>query len=96
MWFKVTGQQVELHIFAKPNAKRSEITGVSEQGLCVALHARPQDGEANAELIVFLSGLLKIPRSKIILRRGDSSRYKSILLPLTAEVQAFLAKFAEK
>lgn len=93
MWYKLNGNQVEMRIYAKPNAKRSEITGVSEHGLCVALHARPQDGEANAELIKFLSELLNIPKSKIKLQRGDSSRYKMCVLPLTADVQVLLKKF---
>ncbi len=95
MWYKIKDNQVELRIYAKPNAKRSEITGVSENGLCVALHARPQDGEANAELIKFLSDLLRIPKSKIKLQRGDSSRYKLCILPLTADVQVLLTKFSQ-
>lgn len=94
MWYKIKDNQVELRIYAKPNAKRSEITGVSENGLCVALHARPQDGEANKELIKFLSDLLRIPKSKIKLQRGDSSRYKLCILPLTADVQVLLTKFS--
>ena len=90
MWYKIDGQQVELRIFAKPNARCSEITGVSEHGLCVALHARPQDGEANAELIALLARQFKIPKTKVVLRRGEGSRHKVVVLPLTAAVQAFL------
>ena len=96
MWYKVIGQQIELHIFAKPNAKRSEITGVNERGLCVAVHASPKEGEANAELIAFLAGYFKIPKSKIELRRGVASRHKVIVLPLTEAVQAFVNDIACK
>lgn len=90
MWYKIVGQQVEMYIYAKPNARRSEVTGVTEHGLGVALHARPQDGEANEELIAFLSKHFKAPKSKIILRRGETGRRKLVIMPLTSKLKDFL------
>lgn len=87
VWYTIRGNEIEIRIYVKPNAKRSEITGVNEQGLCVALHARPTDGAANKELIRFLSDEFHIPVSKILIRRGMHSRHKSVMMPLTASVK---------
>lgn len=91
MWYKITGEYVELRIFAKPNAKRSEITGVSEEGLGVALRAQPKEGAANIALIAFLSEYFDIPKSKISLLKGESNRRKLIKLPLTNAVRKLIA-----
>ncbi len=90
MWYKITGAAVELRIFAKPNAKRSEIIGVTDNGLCIALKARPQEGEANIELIAFLAKRFHIPKRDICLRRGDAARHKALILPLNQELKAFI------
>lgn len=89
-WFKIQDQQVELRIFAKPNAKRSSLLKVDDQGLHIALHAKPHEGEANKELINFLSKLFQLPKSKVILQRGINSRHKVVSLPLTHKVREFL------
>lgn len=93
MWYKIAGEYVELRIFAKPNARRSEITGIGEQGLGIALHAQPKEGAANIALIAFLSEYFAIPKSKICLLRGESSRRKLIKLPLTNAVKKFIQSF---
>lgn len=90
MWFKILGQQVELQILAKPNAKITLLQLVNEQGMHIAIHAKPHQGEANKELINYLSKLFRIPKSKITLKRGEGSRHKVVILPLTANLQCFL------
>lgn len=90
MWFKITGSQVELRIFAKPNAKRSAMIGVDERGVCVALHAKPQEGEANEELIAFLAGYFGVAKSKVELKRGATGRQKVIVMPLVEKLREFI------
>lgn len=89
-WYKIKNQQVELCIFAKPNAKKTAIVGINEQGLNIALHAKPQEGEANKELITYLAKLFQLPKKQIILHRGEGSRHKQITVPLTAIIQQLL------
>lgn len=91
MWYKIIGEYVELRVFAKPNAKRSEITGIGEQGLGVTLCAQPKEGAANTALVAFLSEYFDIPKSKICLLRGETSRRKVVKLPLTKAVKDFIA-----
>ena len=90
MWFNIENQQVVLYIFAKPHAKRTALIKVDDSAIHIALHAKPHEVEANKELISFLAKQLKVPKSRIILQRGASSKYKEIIVPLTDQVQRFL------
>ena len=90
MWFKIIKQHVALQIFAKPNAKRTTLLKISDQGLNIALHAKPHEGEANKELISYLAKLFNLPKSNIILDRGENSRHKIVIVPLTIKVQEFI------
>lgn len=90
MCFQIKNQQVDMRIFVKPNAKRTALVKITKEGFYIALHAKPHEGEANKELISFLSDFFQIPKSSIILQRGEKSRHKMVRVPLTTEVQQFL------
>lgn len=90
MWFKIQDHQVLLNIFVKPNAKRTALLKVNDNELQIALHAKPHHGEANKELILYLAELFRIPKSKIILKRGEGGRHKQIILPLMKTVKQFI------
>lgn len=90
MWFKIEGQQVKISIIAKPNAKKTAFLGISEQGLIISLHEKPDQGAANKELITFLAKQFRVPKNQIILHRGERSRYKKVIVPLTENVQKWL------
>lgn len=87
MWYKIENQRVSINILAKPNAKKTAFLGVSEQGLLIALHARPHQGAANKELIVYLAKLFHLPKTQIILQKGEGSRHKQVEVPLTAFIE---------
>uniref|UniRef100_A0A182PGW9 Uncharacterized protein n=1 Tax=Anopheles epiroticus TaxID=199890 RepID=A0A182PGW9_9DIPT len=74
-----TGNTI-VKILAKPGAKTSGITDVSEEGIGCQIAAPPIDGEANTELIKYLSKLLDLRKSDISLDRGSKSRQKTIVL----------------
>ncbi len=86
----IASQQVMLHVLVKPNAKKTALLAITEDALHVSLHAQPQDGEANQALIAYLSKRLHVPKSQITLKRGEKSRHKTLILPLTEIVQAWL------
>jgi len=90
MWYKIQNQQVILQILAKPNAKKTALLGISDEGLLISIHAKPDQGNANKELISYLSTLFRLPKSRIILQRGERSRHKQVVLPLTEVVQQLL------
>lgn len=61
-----------------PKSARSEIVGWEGDVLKVRLKAVPEKGEANEELIRFLSRELKIAKSLITILRGHTSREKTV------------------
>jgi hypothetical protein len=93
MWFKIENQNVILTVYAKPNAKKTALLHITQEAMHIALHAKPQEGEANKELMAFISKLFKIPKTKITLLRGDTSRHKQLKLPLTQNLHETIKKF---
>jgi uncharacterized protein (TIGR00251 family) len=59
----------------------------------IALNAPPVDGKANDALIAFVAESLRLPRSKVALIAGASSRSKTLRVTgkSAAEVQAALS-----
>lgn len=83
MWFKIQNQQVRINIFAKPNAKKTTLLGICEYGLLISVHAKPHQGAANKALIAYLAKLFHLPKTQIILHKGEESRHKQVIVPLT-------------
>lgn len=69
---------VTFDVWAKPNARKSAVTGVRGGALEVRLAAPPVDGAANDELVAFLAALLRVAERQVRLVRGASARTKSI------------------
>jgi uncharacterized protein (TIGR00251 family) len=61
-----------------PGARRNAITGVHDGALKVSLTTPPTDGRANQALIAFLAEELDIPRARVTLLTGATSRSKSL------------------
>lgn len=77
------GEYSMIHIRVTPNAAKTKIIGKindekDQEYLKIHLAALPEDGKANKELIKFLAELLKIPKSKIEIIRGEISRTKMV------------------
>ena len=63
-----------------PRAAKNSIQGPHGDALKVRLCAPPVDGAANTALIKFLSDTLSIPRARVQLLSGQTSRSKRVLL----------------
>ena len=83
-------QQIKINILVKINAKKTALVAVNGQELHISLHAKPHKGEANKELIAYLAALFQLPKSQVILHRGEKSKHKQILVPLTKKMQQVL------
>ncbi|XP_051979240.1 UPF0235 protein C15orf40 homolog [Xyrauchen texanus] len=81
---KVKDGEIAIAIHAKPGAKQNAITVVSLEAVGVAIAAPPTDGEANAELVRYLSKVLQLKKSEIFLDKGSKSREK--IIKVTAAV----------
>jgi uncharacterized protein (TIGR00251 family) len=75
-----------------PGARRSAITGVHAEALKISLTTPPVDGRANEALIAFLAEALHLPKARITLLTGATSRSKTLRVAgkNAAEVQAAL------
>ncbi len=63
----------------QPKASSNEIVGYDDSGvLRVRVTAPPADGAANRALIVTLAAALGVPKSGIIVVRGDTARVKQV------------------
>ncbi|KAG5684763.1 hypothetical protein PVAND_013976 [Polypedilum vanderplanki] len=71
---------IAIKILAKPGSKENGITGINEEGVIFKISAPPIDGEANTELISYLSKLLGLRKSDLTLDRGSKSRTKTVTI----------------
>jgi len=61
-----------------PNAKVDKVVGEHGGAIKIKLRAPAVEGKANAALISFLAGQLKIPARAVVLVRGQKSRDKLV------------------
>ena len=76
-----TEQGLRLRIFLQPKAAKDHIVGLHGDELKISITAPPIDGQANAHLLKFLGKLFKVPKTAIILEKGELNRHKQILIP---------------
>ncbi|MCA9507117.1 MAG: DUF167 domain-containing protein [Myxococcales bacterium] len=78
-FFKTEKQGVSLTIKIKPNAFVEKLSLSSTQELLLSVRATASKGEANTRVIEVLSELLSIPKSRIEIISGHTSRIKRLL-----------------
>ncbi len=84
-WLRAHSLGATLSLYVRPGASTTSITGLHGDRLKIKIKAPPREGEANAELIRFLSQVLGIPVKQVHLLQGESSRQKTILAELSVE-----------
>ncbi|KAE7998292.1 hypothetical protein FH972_002851 [Carpinus fangiana] len=71
---------VAITIHAKPGAKSSSITDLSDEAVGVQIDAPAKDGEANAALLDFMSSVLGVKRRQVSIGSGSKSRDKVVIV----------------
>ena len=71
-----------LRIKAKPNSKTDEISREADGTVRIKIKAPPVDGKANKYLIDYVASRLDLPWSKVTLRKGDTSQFKTLEIDL--------------
>ena len=81
-----------LSVRVHPGARKNGITGTHAGAVKIALTTPPTDGRANEALIALLAELLRLPRARITLLTGATSRTKQLRITgkSAAEVAAAL------
>lgn len=77
-----------LHI--QPGAKNTAAAGLHGDALKIKLAAPPVEGKANTALLKFLAERFDVPLSRVILKQGDKSRHKVIVIQQSAQDPAVL------
>lgn len=68
----------ELHVQVKPGSSQDSVEQLEDGTWLVRLRAKPVDGAANKALIELLSRIFEVPKSRISIVRGETSRFKKI------------------
>ncbi|MCE7915891.1 MAG: YggU family protein [Nitrosomonas sp. PRO4] len=69
-----------LNIYVQTGAKNTVIAGLHGEYLKIRLAAAPIEGKANSVLVKFIAECFGVPSSKVILKRGDRCRQKTIII----------------
>ena len=69
---------MKLRIKVKPSSKADAISRESDGSLKLKIKAPPVEGKANKYLIEFLSEMLELSKSKIVLLKGESNSFKTL------------------
>ena len=87
------GDGCRLAVRVHPGALKNAVTGTHDGAIKISLTTPPTDGRANEALIALLAGLLRVPKARISLVSGATSRTKQMHITgkSAAEVHAALS-----
>lgn len=93
-WFRVAADgRITLTLHIQPGAKKTETAGLHGDALKIRLAAPPVDGKANEALIKFIAEALKLPKSAVNLKSGQTSRRK--VLEVQGATTEAVARFVQ-
>jgi uncharacterized protein (TIGR00251 family) len=75
---RVSVDEVVIEVAARPGASQRGVVRAGPDGLVIRLNSAPEKGNANLELIEYLAKQLLVPRSAVMIARGETSRRKTI------------------
>ena len=78
--YKETKHGFLIDVYVQPKASHNKIKGEYNNALKIYLTSPPIEGAANKECIKLLSKTLNISKSQVIIKRGEHSRKKQILV----------------
>lgn len=85
---------VILKVKISPKAHKNALVTFKNGVLNIKIAACPQKGEANAELIIYLSRLLDLSKSSIRIIKGELSPYKTLHIRGLNEKELFAKIFS--
>ncbi len=71
-----------IHLKVKPGSSQERLERIADNEFLARVNAPAQEGKANAAAIKLLSEYFDIPKSRIIIVRGEKSRDKVIDIPV--------------
>ncbi len=89
------GRDVLLTVHVKPRASQNQLIPELPDRITLRLNAPPVEGAANAACRAFLAERLDLPRSRILVLHGETSRRKVIRI-LDVEAAGILAQLQSR
>lgn len=77
-WYRWDGDDLILWIKAQPKSSRNGFAEILDDAIKLRITAPPVDGKANAHLVAWLAKHFRVPKSSVIIEKGDTSRRKRI------------------
>ncbi|HDK37651.1 MAG TPA: YggU family protein [Thiolapillus brandeum] len=87
-WYKQDGKDLLLFLKIQPRSSKDAFGEVMEGVRKLRIKAPPVDGKANAYLVKYLAKLFAVPKSRVILESGLTSKNKRIRIKGCTELSA--------
>lgn len=89
---------IKFNVKVIPGSSKCEIAGIINDSIKIKLDVPPVEGKANEKCIKFLSKLLGVPKTSIIIVNGEKSRNKVLYIKgnpeeLTAKICFFIQNY---
>jgi len=73
-------EKLRISVHVNPNARQNKVVGFQDGLLKVMIATPPTRGKANQELLRFLSDLLRISKSNLVIEKGATSKKKTVAI----------------
>ena len=80
-----TADGIRFQVVVQPKSSRNLIMGLHGEALKIKLKAPPVEGAANRMLVQFVAKALKVPKYKVEIVAGQTSRVKQLLVQYPAD-----------
>lgn len=77
--FKIVDDGIILRLRISPNASKNQFI-FAEDMIKLKITAQPIENKANKAVVEYLSKLFKVPKTKITILKGDTSKEKTLLI----------------
>ena len=89
-WCQWQGDDLLLRVRLQPRAANNQVVGEQGGSLKIRLTAPPVEGKANGQLIEYLAGLFKVPKSRVTLVSGETGRDKRLRIEAPQRLPDFV------
>ena len=72
------GDDLLLNCYLQPRASKDEVVGEHGGAIKIRITAPPVDGEANAQLVHFLSKQFGVSKREVVIESGATGRRKTV------------------
>lgn len=79
---KIVDDGIILRLRISPNASKNQFI-FAEDMIKLKITAQPIENKANKAVVEYLSKLFKVPKTKITILKGDTSKEKTLLIKTT-------------